>query len=203
MGGGILETHLDSGWAWPELDLVDEGAGGAPLAQRDALKLLAVFMQHTDSKPAQQRLICLDEPAGAGGSDGLARCARPFMLIDDLGVTFGHASKLNSDASGSVNFENWSRTLIWKDAEKAGCTGNLPRSMTGTLDNPRISEAGRKFLADLLVQLTSNQIHDLFEVAQISRRDPSASTDDWVRAFEHKRDEIVNRTCGTQPRATP
>lgn len=41
-------------WAWRELDLVDEEAGGAPRAHRDALKLLlAVMIQHTDSKPEQ------------------------------------------------------------------------------------------------------------------------------------------------------
>jgi hypothetical protein len=53
--GQILETEPRSGWAWSELDLVEETAGGAPRAQRDALKLLAVFLQHTDSKPEQQR----------------------------------------------------------------------------------------------------------------------------------------------------
>ena len=56
------------GWSWRELDLVDESAGGAPAAQRDALKLLAVFMQHTDTKRKQQRLLCLPGGLVAGGS---------------------------------------------------------------------------------------------------------------------------------------
>ena len=42
--------------------------------------------------------------------------------------------------------------------------------MTGTLGDPAISEAGRKFLADLLVQLTDQQVRDLFEVARVDRR---------------------------------
>src|SRR4029077_13474546 len=37
---GVIE-----GWSWPELSLVDSSAGGASKAQRDALTLLAVFMQ--------------------------------------------------------------------------------------------------------------------------------------------------------------
>src|SRR5688572_16519303 len=45
----------DEGWSWNELDLIDEKAGGATRAQRDALKLLAVFIQHTDTKPEQDR----------------------------------------------------------------------------------------------------------------------------------------------------
>src|SRR5437870_2683739 len=56
--GTDIETADIKGWAWPELDLVETSAG-APRAQRDALKLLASLIQHTDSKPEQQRLICL------------------------------------------------------------------------------------------------------------------------------------------------
>ena len=67
--------------------------------------------------------------------------------------------------------------------------------MTGTLGNPRIGEAGRKFLADLLVQLSDTQLADLFEVARFTTREPDRSVDDWVGAFKHKRDEIVNATC--------
>ena len=38
---------------------VDPEFGGAPRAHRDAMKLLAVFLQHTDTKPEQQRIVCL------------------------------------------------------------------------------------------------------------------------------------------------
>ncbi len=50
------------GWAWEELDDVDPARGGASLAERDALKLLAVMLQHTDSKRDQQRLVCDGRP---------------------------------------------------------------------------------------------------------------------------------------------
>ena len=46
------------GWSWAELDRVNEEAGGAPRAHRDALKLLAVLRQHSDTKPEQQRIVC-------------------------------------------------------------------------------------------------------------------------------------------------
>ena len=74
----------DRGWSWAELDLIDEARGGAPLAQRDALKLLAAFMQHSDTKPEQQRMVCLDR-----------QCERPFLLLDDVGLTFGRANLVN------------------------------------------------------------------------------------------------------------
>jgi hypothetical protein len=53
-----------------------------------------------------------------------------------------------------------------------------------------------------LVQLTDQQLRDLFEVARVEHRsrkpgteEPSASVDEWVKAFKVKRDEIVNNRC--------
>jgi len=188
MDGATLETKPDEGWAWKELDLVDEAAGGAPRAQRDALKLLAVLIQHTDTKASNQRLLCLDgrrnEP-----------CAEPFMMITDLGTTFGRANEFSSNSEGSLNLKNWSHTPVWEDADRPGCIGKLSKSIGGTLSDPHIGEAGRKFLADLLAQLSDAQLHDLFDVAGFTRRDPNASVDQWIEAFKEKRSEIVNRTC--------
>ena len=194
--GQILETQPGSGWAWTDLDLVQQTAGGAPVAQRDALKLLAVLMQHTDSKPEQQRLMC--GPGEKVGKDG-EPCLHTFMMINDLGLTFGHANVYNRAAPGSVNFEQWSRVKIWSDPK--ACIGDISRSQTGTLDHPRISEAGRKFLADLLVQLKDSQLHDLFDVARFPQRTGAgrpATIEEWVGAFRMKRDEIVNHTCSPE-----
>jgi len=143
-------------WSWLELDLIDEDEGGAPLAHRDALKLLAVFLQHTDSKPEQQRLVCLDEKDEASH-----RCERPFMLMNDVGLTFGRATLANTNLVSSMNLDLWSQTPVWKG--DSACVGNLPRSLTGTLKDPVISEQGRAFLADLLTQLSDAQIRALFE----------------------------------------
>jgi hypothetical protein len=193
--GHEMKSENKGGWAWPELDLVDEQQGGAPKAQRDALKLLAVFMQHTDTKPEQERLLCLPKGRAADGS-----CGEPFMMLHDVGLTFGQANLFNRTSVGSVNFDQWSKTPIWKDA--AACVAHLSKSNTGTLDDPKISEGGRQFLADLLVQLTDQQLHDLFDVARVdhrSRRPDSsespATVDEWVAAFKHKRDEIVTNRC--------
>jgi hypothetical protein len=214
MDGTEIESDIETGWAWRELDLVDPDKGGAPLAHRDALKLLAVFLQHTDSKAVQQRLLCLDatEKPGAGakaddkdedkdkdkdkpkGDKGA--CKEPFMLVQDVGLTFGHATKSNGSGT-SASFSEWSAAPIWKDRDR--CVGNMVKSMTGTLKNPVISEEGRKFLADLLRQLTDQQLRDLFEVARFGRRtvpdQPAATIDQWVDAFKKKRTEIVDHVC--------
>jgi hypothetical protein len=188
-----------AGWAWTELDETQPASGGATRAERDALKLLAVFMQHTDSKPQQQRLVCLDpQPPGSKGG----HCEHPFMMLNDVGLTFGRANFSNSNALGSVDLAAWSRTPVWSG--ETGCTAWLPKSHTGTLDNPVISEDGRAFLASLLMRLSDAQLHDLFAVARVDirPRDPSSgrsgfpTVDEWVAAFKVKRAEIVNRRCG-------
>jgi hypothetical protein len=175
--------------------LVDPSAGGAPVEQRDALKLLAAFIQHSDTKRDQQRLLCVN-----GFSDN-GDCNEPFLMLHDVGLTFGRANTFNSNSTGSVNFDAWSTTPVWKHS--ASCVAELSKSHTGTLGDPRISEAGRQFLATLLVQLSDRQIRDLFDVAGVERRADSSGrvsgvpVDNWVAAFESKRDQIVRNHCSS------
>src|SRR5262249_52920496 len=58
-GHEMKEAWQPAGWRWKDLELIDEAQGGAPQEHRDALKLLAVFMQHADTHRSQQRLLCL------------------------------------------------------------------------------------------------------------------------------------------------
>lgn len=185
-GYELTDDQGKPGWKFSELDLVEETQGGASRAQRDALKLLAVFMQHTDTKSEQQRLLCLPGGLTAGG-----RCDRPVLMLHDVGLTFGRANTWNQAHKGSVNLDRWMTTPIWKDA--GGCVGNLSKSMTGSLGDPDISEAGRQFLANLLVQLSDQQLADLFDIAGVARA--GAPVAQWVAAFKQKRNEIVMARC--------
>jgi hypothetical protein len=184
------------GWSWEELDTIPPAERRAAQAQRDALKLLAVFMQHTDSKPEQQRILCLERRPASPSS-----CASPFLMISDVGLTFGSASRTNSNRTSGANLEGWRRTPIWNG--DVGCTGNLRKSFTGTLAHPVISEAGRRFLLNLLAQLSDRQLRDLFEAASVPHRlrapgEPSsgfATVAEWMQVFKAKRSEIAARRC--------
>jgi len=185
------------GWSWDELDWANPENGGAPRAHRDALKLLAVFLQHGDSKAEQQRVVCRD-----ARSVGIPEsCRHPFLMISDLGLTFGRSNRWNANDEGSVNLREWKRASIWKD--DTGCQANLRKSFTGTLANPVISEDGRRFLAGLLTQLSAAQLRDLFTTARVTRRAGQAdgedvglgTIDEWVETFRAKRQEIVERHC--------
>ena len=166
---------------------MNPSAGGAPRAHVDALKLLAVFIQHSDSKPEQQDLICATDGVKQDAA-GNETCTRPWLVVKDLGATFGKATALNSS---KMDFDDWSGARVWREGEP--CVGDLSRSLTGSLENPRIGEAGREFLAHLLLLLSDEQIHDLFSVAMAERR--GGTVDDWVRVFKRKRDEIVQAHC--------
>lgn len=188
--------ELAGAWSWAELEQIDEAAGGATKAERDAFKLVAVLLQHSDSKPQQQRLVCVDESSGEQG-----RCGTSLVMINDLGVTFGRSNAFNAQPGASVHLAQWAKLPVWKGAK--GCIGNLAGSVTGTLKDPPIGEAGRAFLAGLLMQLSDQQIHDMFEAARVQLR-PRApdsgvsgfpSIDEWAEAFKQKRAQIVERRC--------
>ena len=201
--GKKIETPGYEGWAWPELDTIRKGR-----AQIDALKLLAVFIQHSDSKPDQQEIVC---EAGRSRKDshGNETCRAAWLVIKDLGATFGKATRLNSS---KMNLADWDGAGVWKPTSAPGatagkhlCVGDLPRSMTGSLEDPVISEAGRRFLARRLMQLSDRQIRDLFTVSQVEKRGEEitggdgrkrkVTVDDWVRVFKRKRAEIVAAKC--------
>lgn len=216
--GKKIEVPGYEGWAWPELDQIRprpstslRASGGATRAHLDALKLLAVFIQHSDSKPDQQEIVC-EQGRTRKDAAGSETCRAPWLVIKDLGATFGKATRLNSS---KMVLADWDSAGIWKvvpstsakaTVDKAGpCVGNLPRSLTGSLEDPVISEAGRRFLSRRLAMLSDRQIRDLFTVSQIERRGEEitgadgrkrkVTVADWVRVFKRKRSEIAAARC--------
>jgi len=197
--GNSIEVPGYKGWAWPELDKIGTTPGGATRAQLDALKLLAVFIQHSDSKPEQQEIVC-DDGKKVKDAKGNETCASAWIVIKDLGVTFGKSTHLNSS---KMNLADWQSVHVWKDANK--CVGNMPRSLTGSLEDPVISEAGRRFLSERMMQLRDRQIRDLFRVSNVMRRHEMidgpdgkkrpVTIDDWVAEFKKKRAEITTAHC--------
>ena len=196
--GRAMETFEDSGWKFSELDEIGPDAPKDARTHRDALKLLAAFLQHSDSKPANQRLLC-----PKGSEIGALGCKAPVLMIQDLGLTFGEANLLNKNKK-AASLEDWVEVPVWKDPKK--CVADLKGSFTGRFKNPTISEKGRAFLANLMNQLTDAQLRDLFEAARIKRRSanpssdpakdaPPASVDEWVKVFKTKRAQISDHRC--------
>ena len=194
--GRPMETHVDSGWDWAELDDIGPNAPLDARTHRDALKLLAAFVQHGDSRPANQRLLCPE-----GQEHGELGCQEPIMMVHDVRLTFGKATRLRKSAS-AVDVDKWASVPVWRNRGK--CVAALKNSFFGRFHNPTISEGGRAFLAGLLNQLSDAQLRDLFETARVPKRrskdgdgaqSASADIDEWVRVFKEKRAEISEARC--------
>lgn len=193
----VSRANLDQGWTFGELqDAINALPDGLEKvtrrAQFDALSLLAVFVQHGDRKPEQQRLVCrsaIDASAGdlrpLGGRNnatsalpalveraGTAACRATVVTVQDLGSTFGGSGTMRST---KADIGAWSKRRIFHSPSggapaTAACTGDvtaLHNAGAGALANPRISEAGRALLAILLERLTDAHIRALFEAARM------------------------------------
>jgi hypothetical protein len=53
-------------------------------SRREALAILVAFMNHTDNKAEQQRIICKDDETIDYGN-GTAFCKDPIMMVQDAG----------------------------------------------------------------------------------------------------------------------
>jgi hypothetical protein len=219
----VDEDEADQGWKFGELDAAISALPAGELRSRqrqhvDALMLLGVFLQHGDRKPEQQRLSCHGPlKAGAGSirqmdgnsvlveSPGATACDSPTVSFQDLGATFGGAGKRTKGSTAKMNLDEWLDKRVFKSSGSgAECHGDLTVSMAagdGSMADPRIGEAGRKFLFDRLQRLTDEHLKAIFGAARVNLMtrdddDPKSSTvDGWVAAFKDKVRQIGERTC--------
>lgn len=176
--GRQIRVGQQEGWAWHELDRVDAARGGATRAEQDALRLFAVFLNHWDNKPQNQRLAC---PPGGERPDG--SCATPFAFIHDFGATFGPRR---------AELDGWKSRPVWRDA--ASCQVSM-RDLPyegGTFRDVRLSEEGRALLADLLRRLRPEQLRDLFTGARFGEA-TGGDVAAWVGVFQDRVRQIADR----------
>ena len=168
--GDSVEAGGTKGWDFYELSKIDPARGGASRADVDALRLMAVFLNHWDNKGPNQRLLC--------EGDQKAPCDHPLAMVQDTGSDLGPTK---------LNLKNWSSRRIWSD--EATCSVSmkgLPYD-GGTFPDARISEAGRRLLADRLTALSHGQIRALFTAAGFD------DVDAWTAALEDKVRQIADR----------
>ena len=189
MPGKVIEAVPDQGWAWFELDRLDPAHGGSPRHEVDALRLIAIVLAHWDNKAENQRLICLP---GGNGEDG--SCATPFLLMQDLGASFGPRK---------LDLRNWRTTPVWADARACRVSMKALPFGGATFPETQISEEGRRMLLGLLEQLSGQQLTDLFTGSGVTTFESiiaaARSAHAWVKAFQGKVQQI--REAGPCPPA--
>ena len=195
--GRAIKTSATSGWGWGELAELQLQHRRSERAERDALRLLAVFLNNWDNRADNQRLVCLED--GSRMADG--GCHEPLAYMQDVGATFGYVGGEKSERK--LDVEGWQAAPIWTDAARCVVSIRSPRLHGATFEEATISEAGRLFLARRLVRLDRSQIRELFEGARFDKYEDaspaSRSIDRWVSVFEQKVREISQR----QPCPTP
>lgn len=185
-----FEVGEHQGWGMWELGMIDAARGGATRAEVDALRLMALFLAHWDNKTTNQRLVCLDDR----GDDSAQPCARPLVMLQDLGATFG---------PNKVDYLGWKHSPIWRDAE--GCWTSMTHLpyRGATYQDVEISEEGRALAAERLGAYDAVAIANLFltsnfpdaETGQVG----TTNVQPWVEAFLEKVAAIKSRSCGTSP----
>jgi len=193
--GRAIKAEGVAGWGWGELAELQEGHSRA---ERDALRLLAVFLNDWDNRSDNQRLVCLDDGTSLMADGG---CMAPFAYMQDVGATFGYVGGEKSQRK--LDVEGWQAVPIWKDAARCVVSIRSPRLHGATFEEATISEAGRAFLAARLSRLGKSQIRDLFRGARFAEYEDaspaSRSVERWASVFEQKAREITQR----QPCPTP
>jgi hypothetical protein len=208
-------AKADQGWSWKELDSLS----GRPIYEKDGLKLLGAFIQHSDNKPPQQRLVCDGVSVDQSTQPFTTTCRESRMIVQDVGATFGGGGSFTSNGSAKMNLGQWSGKKVWKKAGTAAmaeadcpvCQAQLHKSLSATdgLGDPTISEEGRRFAAGLLCQLSDQQIEDLFKASRVAAKpeyhngdgsfkngmDEASIVKQWVEAFKKKREEIASGRC--------
>ena len=139
-----IETEHQAGWAWYELE-----SSRASRTDLDAFRLLALFLAHWDNKSANQRLVCLDNTPTS--STGI--CARPLLMMHDLGATFGPVK---------ANLAEWSSRGIWTDRRTCLVSMRAFPFQGATFPDAHISETGRVHLGRRLAAIPDAEIRRLF-----------------------------------------
>ena len=162
--GEPIRTADVEGWTFEEFARVSS----ASRTHADALRLLAVFLAHWDNKSENQRLVCL-----SGRPDAQGRCARPLAMLQDVGATFGPRK---------VNLDGWREAPIWTDRQRCEVGMETMPHRGATFVPVRISEAGRRFLAEALRSLSRAQVTDLFTGARVEPK--YGRVQQWADVFE-------------------
>jgi len=156
--GRRIETAKERGWKWDELVKSMRGRAVRLRAHVDALRLMAMFLNHWDNKDKNQRLLCLGEKDPPGRVLDPRPCGQPLAMVQDLGGTFGPLK---------LDLANWASTPIWADSPSCTVSMRALPYEGSTFPNWQISEEGRQFLAGRLGRLSARQVRELFEGARL------------------------------------
>jgi len=159
---------------------------GAPRAEIDAFKLWLAFIDHGDTKTDNHKFACLNSK-----KDGNTRTCEPgeaVYYVGDMGSTFGFSSASEKKA----------RLDAWRNKKPIEVKDGVCTANAKSVGDTRISEGGRKLLADNLQRLLDaeqqNQtITKVFAASRNAERDRPPA--EWAAEFVRKARMIIDARC--------
>lgn len=159
---------------------------GAPRSEIDAFKLWLAFIDHGDTKTDNHKFACLDST-----SNGNQRACKPgqaVFYVSDMGSTWGFSS--SSEKKALLD--------SWKGKDPIKVSGGQCSTTAKSVGDTKISEGGRRLLADELQKLLNAErnrgtITKVFRASRNAERDQPAEA--WTAEFIRKANTIINARC--------
>jgi hypothetical protein len=159
---------------------------GAPRAEIDAFKLWLAFIDHGDTKTDNHKFACLNSKKNSN-----TRTCEPgqaVYYVGDMGSTFGFSSASEKKA----------RLDTWRSKKPIEVRDGACMTTAKSIGDARISEDGRKLLADNLQRLLDaerqNQtITRVFAASRNAERDRPPP--EWAAEFVRKARMIIDARC--------
>jgi len=159
---------------------------GAPRAEIDAFKLWLAFIDHGDTKTDNHKFACLNSKKN--GDTRICEPGEAVYYVSDMGSTFGFSSASEKKA----------RLDAWRSKKPIEVKDGVCTATAKSAGDTRISEGGRKLLADNLQRLLAAEqqnktITRVFEASRNAERDRPPA--EWAAEFVRKARMIIDARC--------
>src|SRR5215213_3127395 len=159
----------------------------AARAEIDAFKLWLAFIDHGDTKTDNHKFACLNSKKN-GNNTRTCVPGEAIFYVADMGSTFGFSSSSEKKA----------RLDGWRSKNPLEVKGGACTTTAKSVGDPRISEGGRKLLADNLQRLLdaeqqNKMITGVFAASRNAERDRPPA--EWAAEFVRKARMIIDARC--------
>ena len=159
---------------------------GAARAEIDAFKLWLAFIDHGDTKADNHKFACLNSKKN--GDTRICEPGQAVYYVGDMGSTFGFSSSSEKKA----------RLEAWRSKKPIEVSNGVCTATAKSVGDTRISESGRKLLADNLQRLLDAEqqnktITRVFEASRNAERDRPPA--EWAAEFVRKARMIIDARC--------
>jgi hypothetical protein len=113
MPGDAIEANHDDTWSWADANrFYDNGWTREQKEAFDAYRLALGLLTYHNPLDSQNRLMCA---AWKDGADDARVCTRPFIMVQDVGSTFG---KPGTFGNSRGDFGGWQSQTVFANADR-------------------------------------------------------------------------------------